>query len=660
MESSKIVFTENLFPSTPSAERYTPIGSLESARARLTTAIQRAEGPGLVIGAPGTGKSLLCDILRQYFSPRFDVVLLAEARIRTRRSLFQHILHHLSLPYSHLSEGELRLSLFDHATRDRQEGGRPVLLIVDEAQGLPGRLLEELRLLTGIVHEGESRVHLVLSGSPALDERLTHPRLEPLCQRIAARCYLHPLNHQETGNYIRELLARSRNTRWEIEDEAIRSAYFASDGIPRLLNQTLGLAISEALAEGTSRLTALHVDRAWVSLQQLPGPSHSLHPTTSNHDDLWFDNERAANTAGETSGTVEFGPLDDAFSMPGAKSYDPMAETVDYEPPSHRNREEIHSTGEQDHNEYSSDDSQDEAFDEQVESDIDERVVRFEAPPISAARTETLHASLFGNEYSDETLIDLAIPTAHRYRSEELNSSGNRSHATVTNTVTVTNAISTNTETYGTNDAPELERGNSCESHCEGSCASPCDNRGESSCDTTNLSSVELAFVHHSGGASGPSNLDDANALSEELSIHQQVVALNRETACQAGISFSTVTSNPANPQVADSLRFDAQQGHRNPHGEAVDSFEFCASTNEMDIVDLIETDEALPVSLTLPSEAREPEGASDISIRDDRDLLVIEEEVQNESTGLFRLRPSADQETIADQRHLLDRMRDV
>ena len=86
---------------------------------RLTRAIERGEGPGMIVGGAGTGKSLLLQVLAAQFHDRFDVVLLACARICTRRALLQAILFELGLPYRLRDEGDLRLGLLDHLLPSR-------------------------------------------------------------------------------------------------------------------------------------------------------------------------------------------------------------------------------------------------------------------------------------------------------------------------------------------------------------------------------------------------------------------------------------------------------------------------------------------------------------------------------------------------------------
>jgi len=90
---------ERPFPSHPQVDRYFAATSIEDARKRLCRAIDRGDGPGLVIGSAGMGKSLLLQALAAQFHQRFDVVLLGCSRICTRRALLQAILFELGLPH---------------------------------------------------------------------------------------------------------------------------------------------------------------------------------------------------------------------------------------------------------------------------------------------------------------------------------------------------------------------------------------------------------------------------------------------------------------------------------------------------------------------------------------------------------------------------------
>jgi type II secretory pathway predicted ATPase ExeA len=288
------------FLAAPREDRCHSNRLMDCARQTLSRSIERGEGPGLLIGPPGTGKTLLCQRLAHEFSERFTVVQLASGRLGTRTALLQAILYELGLPYRGMDEGELRLALIDFLEpREDSPGG--LLLLVDEAQALPLRLLEEIRLITNLVRDGQPRVRVVLAGTPELEERFASPKLGTFAQRLAARCYLDSLDYQETTAYVRaEIAAVGGDPSRLFNEDTLRSIYRASDGIPRLINQVCDHAFLLASLGGQTSLSSDAIEEAWADLQQLPTPWTSGSP------------------AGAPAGVIEFGTLDDVDDAPEA------------------------------------------------------------------------------------------------------------------------------------------------------------------------------------------------------------------------------------------------------------------------------------------------------------------------------------------------------
>jgi type II secretory pathway predicted ATPase ExeA len=280
------------FSSVPRTDQYYPATTIELSRQTLDRAVQRAEGIGLVVGAAGTGKTLLCQMLAEQFRETFRVALLWSGRLSTRRALLQAILFELGQPYRGMDEGELRLAVVDYATT-HEECPNGVVLVVDEAHTLPLRLFEEIRLLTNLAKDNLPRIRLLLVGGPLLEERFANPKLEFLSQRIVARCYLEPLSRAETQQYVERQVSQAGAGQEPIfSTEACRAVHQATDGVPRLVNQLCDHAMLLAFSDGHNRINAKCVEEAWSDLQQLPTPYTSA--------------EQA-----ETETVIEFGGLDD-------------------------------------------------------------------------------------------------------------------------------------------------------------------------------------------------------------------------------------------------------------------------------------------------------------------------------------------------------------
>ena len=138
------------FMTVPRVGSFHPSPDATKAIDGLLRVVKRAEGIGLLVGPTGCGKSLLLSCLRERLESDYAVAILSGARICTRRGLWQSILSDLDEAYRGLDEEELRIGLVDRI-RGLAATGSGLVVLVDESHTLPRRLLEELRLLTGVV-----------------------------------------------------------------------------------------------------------------------------------------------------------------------------------------------------------------------------------------------------------------------------------------------------------------------------------------------------------------------------------------------------------------------------------------------------------------------------------------------------------------------------
>jgi type II secretory pathway predicted ATPase ExeA len=321
------------FLSHPQVGRYFPAASIEDARRRLARSIERGEGPGVLIGAAGTGKSILLQVLAAQHHERFDVVLLACAQMHTRRGLLQAIHFELGLDHQQRDEGELRLSLLEHLlSADHSSHG--LLMLVDEAQSLPTQLLEEIRVLGNLARNGVPRVRVVFAGLPSLEERLTSPELDSFNQRLAARCYLAPFARDETAQYVLAQVAVCGADPQQIfASDAWDALFNATDGVPRLVNQLCDRAMLFADDRGLSRIDGSAIQGAWADLQQLPAPENTSSDGTPQ--------------AAELADVIEFGSLDgddshqsDASVIAGAAKHEGrQIASADFDVPAVNRRE---------------------------------------------------------------------------------------------------------------------------------------------------------------------------------------------------------------------------------------------------------------------------------------------------------------------------------
>ena len=304
------------FLAAPRPGFYFPAGVVESAREELERGIRRAEGVGLVVGLAGMGKSMLLAKLAEDLRDDFDVALLSGARICTRRALWQSVLAEIGEAYRGMEENDLRMSVVERV-RGLAATCSGLVLLVDEAQTLPMRLVEELRLLS-TVPTPMPAVHIVLAGSRDLEERLANPKLESLAQRIVIRTYLEPFDHAETCRYVRAQ-CREAGLDWERRfDVGCDDTVFSiTDGVPRLINQICDHAL--VTAGESKRLRPHDIELAWREIQRLPAPESPVfgeEPTAPA--------PKATLPASEPA-TISFGALDDDEWVHGCWDEEPLS-----------------------------------------------------------------------------------------------------------------------------------------------------------------------------------------------------------------------------------------------------------------------------------------------------------------------------------------------
>jgi type II secretory pathway predicted ATPase ExeA len=298
---------------SPRPQFYHAAAEIDGALRGTERCIRRAEGVSLIVGPPGTGKSLLLLKLAEQIRDDFDVALLTGASICTRRALWQAIMAAIGEPYRGIDETELRIAIVERI-RGLAAAGSGLVILVDEAHTLPTRLIEELRLLTNVPTPLPA-VHIVLVGTTRIDEMLGSPRMASLAQRVAVRGYLEPLDHAETVAYL-QTQVRAAGLHWEKlfapgSDDAV---YQVTEGVPRLINQVCDHALV-LVAECGRPVTPADIASAWRDIQRLPAPNgleNSLQPPASAEEFPSFSFDGSDDDlTGDGFGVIEFGALDE-------------------------------------------------------------------------------------------------------------------------------------------------------------------------------------------------------------------------------------------------------------------------------------------------------------------------------------------------------------
>ena len=205
------------------------------AFSHLIYGIQQRKGILVITGEIGTGKTTLCRALLNQLDNATRTALILYPNF-SELQLLQLIVKDLGIETPARNKAALIGRLNDFLLAEATQGHN-VVLIVDEAQNLKARQLEQIRLLSNLETEKEKLLQIVLVGQPELSDMLKQRPLRQINQRIAVRYHILPLEREELKKYIAHRLrvAGARET-LSFSDSAIAEIYQYSGGTPRLVN----------------------------------------------------------------------------------------------------------------------------------------------------------------------------------------------------------------------------------------------------------------------------------------------------------------------------------------------------------------------------------------------------------------------------------------
>jgi general secretion pathway protein A len=230
-------FDEEPFNITPDPNFLYMSPGHEEVLTSIIYGIQGRRGIVAVIGEVGTGKTTLLNTALEWLSQKTKVAYVINFDLD-----FDDLLR-LAIVNLGLISADQTLSKIEalqrlHAFAGKQlAAGGNVAFIVDEAQNLNTRAMENLRLLSNLETPKHKLVQIVLSGQPELEAKLDLPELRQLTQRISIRRYIQPLTEKETYAYIQHRLDVSGYKGPALfKPDAQNLIWQTSQGIPRKIN----------------------------------------------------------------------------------------------------------------------------------------------------------------------------------------------------------------------------------------------------------------------------------------------------------------------------------------------------------------------------------------------------------------------------------------
>jgi len=247
-------FSEKPFDLTPDPKYLYLSPKHKEVLAHLVYGLQENNGFLKIIGEVGTGKTMICRSFLQELRTDFSIAYVFNPAIN-ELELLQTINSELGLPSEMDSKKKLVDTLNVFLLSERKKGHR-VVVIIDEAQALQVKVLDQLRLLSNLETDTEKLIQLVLIGQPELDQLLKKSELRQLRQRITISWELLPLNRDETRGYIQHRVNVALGKgRVQFARSAVELIYKYSHGIPRMINVLADRSLLIAYTMNTKKIT---------------------------------------------------------------------------------------------------------------------------------------------------------------------------------------------------------------------------------------------------------------------------------------------------------------------------------------------------------------------------------------------------------------------
>ena len=228
------------------------------AKAYMESTIWLADGFVVITGEIGSGKTTL---LQSFLSELDDDVVYAVVSQTqlTPKQFLQAVLTEFGFKPFNKDKVEL-LDMLNMFLIEQYSSGKKVVLVIDEAQNLSKKVLEEVRMISGIETHKEKVLRIILAGQPELKDTLDSERLKQLVQRVRLRFHIGPLDRREMREYIERRLtvAGSKDTGL-FADDSFDVVYRFSGGVPRLINTLCDTALLCAFADEKQCVDATEV-----------------------------------------------------------------------------------------------------------------------------------------------------------------------------------------------------------------------------------------------------------------------------------------------------------------------------------------------------------------------------------------------------------------
>jgi len=247
-------FKESPFAIAPDPRYLYMTPQHREALAHLVYGLNSEGGCILLTGEVGTGKTTICRCLLEQIPSQANVALVLNPKVN-EIELLETICDELKISYPASENNSLKVytdRIYTFLIESNRNNEKTVL-IIDEAQNLDSKVLEQLRLLTNLETNQRKLLQIIILGQPELLNILARTEMRQLAQRITARFHLQPLTKPEMKAYISHRLAIAGQNVQLFPDNSIKLLFKLSKGVPRLINTPMKYLANSKMLNNTKK-----------------------------------------------------------------------------------------------------------------------------------------------------------------------------------------------------------------------------------------------------------------------------------------------------------------------------------------------------------------------------------------------------------------------
>ncbi len=241
--------------------------------------VERRKGFIQITGEVGSGKTTICRSFLSQLKPNVKYALIFNPCL-SEVLILKTILEDFGI------EGKLRnkkdyFDAINDFLLEKNSMGQNVVLIIDEAQDLDPKALEQIRLLSNLETETEKLLQIVFFGQPEFRDVLAKPSMLQLRQRITIRYHLTALSFDEMTEYIyhRLMVAGAQDQSIVFTPKALSVVFDYSKGTPRLINSLCDKILMAAYVSEARQIT-------YQIAEQAVGEIEGIVPETKTIENL--------------------------------------------------------------------------------------------------------------------------------------------------------------------------------------------------------------------------------------------------------------------------------------------------------------------------------------------------------------------------------------